>query len=183
MKIIKNAISLIRAHITCCLLKFFNQSRFSYNALIRLHNDVDLHMDRKSQICIGKDVVVGSNTVVCAIKGGKLTIGNHVGINSNSMIVCHQEICIGDGTMMGPGVYIYDHDHVFTPYEGVKRTEYKHSPIIIGKNCWIGAGSMILRGSVIGDNCVIGAGSIIKGSYPKGSLIVQKRNTEVIKLL
>jgi len=47
---------------------------------------------------------------------------------------------------------------------------------VIGDNVWIGAGCIILRGTVIGDNCVIGAGSVIKGKIESNTLITQRRN-------
>lgn len=51
----------------------------------------------------------------------------------------------------------------------------------IGKNCWIGANTVILRGTTIGDNSVIGAGCVLKGEYPAGAIIIQKRETTIIK--
>ena len=91
------------------------------------------------------------------------------------MIICHERITIDDNTIMGPGVCIYDHDHVFDSENGVQRNQYVTAPILIGKNCWIGADVVILRGSIIGDNCLIAAGSVVKGEVPNGSVIIQKR--------
>ena len=96
------------------------------------------------------------------------------------MIMCHDKVSIGDNTIMGPGVYIYDHDHVFDSNNGVRRNEYVAAPITIGKNCWIGANTVILRGTTIGDNCLIAAGSVVKGNYADGSVVIQKRE-EIIK--
>lgn len=39
----------------------------------------------------------------------------------------------------------------------------------IGKNCFIGARSIVLPGVTIGDNCVIGAGSVVTKDIPSGS--------------
>ena len=50
--------------------------------------------------------------------------------------------------------------------------------MIIGKNCWIGANTIILKGTIIGDNCVVGAGCVLKGKYPDSTIIIQKRITE-----
>ena len=72
------------------------------------------------------------------------------------------------------------HDHVFDSTDGVRRNEYLAAPITIGKNCWIGANTVILRGTTIGDNCLIAAGSVVKGNYPDGSVIIQKKE-EIIK--
>ena len=94
--------------------------------------------------------------------------------------MCHDSITIGANTIMGPGVYIYDHDHVFDSTVGVRRNEYVTAPISIGKNCWIGANTVILRGTTIGDNCLIAAGCVVKGNVPAGSVVIQKRE-EIIK--
>ena len=39
-------------------------------------------------------------------------------------------------------------------------------PIHIGRNCWLGAGVIVLPGVSIGDNSVIGAGSIVTKDIP-----------------
>ncbi|MEW4209506.1 acyltransferase [Priestia megaterium] len=38
--------------------------------------------------------------------------------------------------------------------------------VVIGENCFIGAGSIILPGTQIGNNTIIGAGSVVKGNIP-----------------
>lgn len=45
-------------------------------------------------------------------------------------------------------------------------------PVHIGKNCWIGAGSVILPGITIGDNTVIGAGSVVTKDIPENVVAV-----------
>ena len=52
-------------------------------------------------------------------------------------------------------------------------------PITVGDDVWIGANTVILRGTVIGRDCVVGAGSVLKGVYPAGSVIVQKRTENI----
>ncbi len=39
-------------------------------------------------------------------------------------------------------------------------------PIVIGNNVWIGAGAVILAGTVIREDSIIGAGSVVKGEIP-----------------
>lgn len=53
--------------------------------------------------------------------------------------------------------------------------KFKTSPITIGSNVWIGANTLILRGTHIGDNCVVAGGAVIRGSYPANTVIIQKR--------
>lgn len=54
-----------------------------------------------------------------------------------------------------------------------------HENITIGNNVWIGANSVILRGSSIGDGVVIGAGSVVKGSVPAKTIYIQKGRIEL----
>jgi len=129
-----------------------------------------------SGIQLGKGVLVSGNSVLSATDGGSLVIGENVGVNRNSMIMCHKSITIGDNTIMGPGVYIYDHDHEFDINNGVARNKFKTDSVVIGESCWIGANTVILKGTTLGDCCVVGAGSVIKGNYPGGSKIIQKRS-------
>lgn len=104
-------------------------------------------------------------------------IGSNAKLNYNCIIACHDQIDIGESTEFGPPVYLYDHDHDYRA--GLKENKFKSAPISIGKNCWIGANTVILRGTEIGDNCVVGAGSVIKGKFPSGSVIIQKKVTEI----
>ena len=45
-------------------------------------------------------------------------------------------------------------------------------PVHIGKNCWIGAGALIMPGVTIGDNAVIGAGSVVTKDIPSNVVAV-----------
>lgn len=180
MSTIKNIFALHRANIKCAFIKIVSGSRFTYHPFIRINSNVELRIDKNSFMSFGKGVLVDPRTIISSTDGGCLKLGTMVGVNSNSMIMCHDSISIGDNTIMGPGVYIYDHDHVFDSTTGVRRNEYVTAPISIGKNCWIGANAVILRGTTIGDNCLIAAGCVVKGDYPNGSVIIQKRE-EIIK--
>ena len=41
-------------------------------------------------------------------------------------------------------------------------------PVRIGRNCWLGAGVIVLPGITIGDNTVVGAGSVVTRDLPSG---------------
>ena len=42
----------------------------------------------------------------------------------------------------------------------------------IGKNCWLGAGVIVVPGVSIGDDTVIGAGSVVTKDIPSGVVAV-----------
>lgn len=104
---------------------------------------------------------------------GMLSIGEKTYMNRYCMISAHEEVTIGDGCMFGPGVKIFDNDHIYSPENGVT-TKLKTAPVRIGNHCWIASDVIILRGTTIGDKCVIGAGCIVKGNVPAGTVVKGK---------
>lgn len=180
LKFYSDLYSICRSNIKAFLINIVNCGGYSCHPFVRMHSHVKIVVDSNSKVCICKGTLIEPYSKISATNGGQLTLGSMVGVNRNSMIICHDRVIIGDNTIMGPGVCIYDHDHLFDSAEGVRRNEYISSPVTIGRNCWIGAGVIILRGTSIGDNCLIGAGCVVKGEYPKGSIIIQRRE-EVIK--
>lgn len=54
--------------------------------------------------------------------------------------------------------------------------------VVIGRNVFVGTGSIILKGTVIGDNTVIGAGSVVSGTIP-ADVIAGGNPCRVIKSL
>lgn len=115
--------------------------------------------------------------------GGKIKIDDNVFINSHCLFVSCESITIGAGTAFGSYVSIYDQDHVFVKTGKQPWNKTKTSPVVIGENCWIGANTIILRGTVIGNNCVIAAGSVIKGNILDSTLVVQKRNVVMTEII
>lgn len=106
-----------------------------------------------------------------------LEIGDNVFLNSGCIITARERIQIGDNTIFGPNVVIYDHDHEIQDGR-IMDNAFATEAVSIGANTWIGAGTIILKGSHIGDHCVIAAGSIVKGTVENGHILMQKRKTE-----
>ena len=103
--------------------------------------------------------------------GHNVHFGNHVYANFNLTLVDDTDIYVGDNTMFGPNVTVATAGHPILPELREKGYEY-NVPVHIGKNCWIGAGAVILPGITIGDNVVIGAGSIVTKDLPSNVVAV-----------
>lgn len=170
---INNIISVGYSVIRVCFLKIFHGRNFQSGMIERISPNVVLEFNKGSRVTLGKKIRVHSGSKIKVRSGATLIIGDNTKINYNCMIICRNEISIGEGTEFGPSVYIYDHDHDYKA--GLKNDLFKEAPVKIGKNCWIGANTVILKGTVIGDNCVIGAGSVVKGTYEDNSLIYCER--------
>ena len=104
----------------------------------------------------------------------KIIIGNHVGI-SGSTINATTSITIGDNTIIGSGCLITDTDS--HPILAAERNladwpKYtKSKPIVIGKNVFIGARSIVMKGVTIGDGAIVGAGSVVTKDVPANTIV------------
>ncbi|WP_337399607.1 sugar O-acetyltransferase [Congzhengia sp.] len=97
--------------------------------------------------------------------------GDHIYANFNLTMVDDTHIYVGDYTMFGPNVTIATAGHPILPELREKAYQY-NAPVHIGKNCWLGAGVIVLPGITIGDNVVIGAGSIVTKDLPPNVVAV-----------
>ncbi len=97
--------------------------------------------------------------------------GRMVYANYHLTCVDDTHIYIGDYTMLGPNVTIATAGHPILPELREQGLQY-NMPVHIGRNCWIGAGAIIMPGVTIGDNVVIGAGSIVTRDIPSNVVAV-----------
>lgn len=104
--------------------------------------------------------------------GGKhVHFGKNIYANFNLTLVDDTHIYVGDYTMFGPNVTVATAGHPILPELREKAYQY-NAPVKIGKNCWLGAGTVIVPGVTIGDNTVIGAGSIVTKDIPSNVVAV-----------
>lgn len=103
--------------------------------------------------------------------GAHVHFGKNIYVNFNLTCVDDTHIYVGDYTMLGPNVTLATAGHPILPELREKAYQF-NAPIHIGKNCWIGAGAIILPGITIGDNTVVGAGSIVTKDLPSGVVAV-----------
>lgn len=103
--------------------------------------------------------------------GHHVHMGDNVYANFNFTLVDDGDIFIGDNCMFGPNVTIATAGHPILPELRLDMLQYNIS-VHIGKNVWIGAGSVIIPGVNIGDNTVIGAGSVVTKDIPANVVAV-----------
>ncbi len=104
--------------------------------------------------------------------GGKhCHFGKGIYANFNLTLVDDTHIYVGDYTMFGPNVVVATAGHPILPELREKQYQYNF-PVRIGRNCWIGAGVVIVPGITIGDNVVVGAGSVVTKDIPSNVIAV-----------
>lgn len=115
--------------------------------------------------------------------GTHLKLGKWVYINKGATFLDSAHISIGDYTAIGPNVQLItaghpvrpENRHIFdVPEDNIPPFRIRNiaKPIIIGKNCWLGAGVIVLPGVTIGDGTTIGAGSVVTKSIPERVIAV-----------
>ena len=99
--------------------------------------------------------------------GRHVHFGKNVYANFNLTLVDDTHIYVGDYTMIGPNVTLATAGHPILP--ALREEVYQFNlPVRIGRNCWLGAGVIVLPGITIGDNTVVGAGSVVTRDLPSG---------------
>jgi acetyltransferase-like isoleucine patch superfamily enzyme len=121
---------------------------------------------------LGRGTRVSSFTKI-KVTDGPLVTGVKCGFGTGCFLDSGSAgVRMGDHVICGPNVAI-----IATNYQYANRAtifeEQGHSSkgIVIGRNVWIGANSVILDGSAIGDNSIVVANSLVNRRFPPNSII------------
>lgn len=164
------------------IMKF---TKVNYGKNLRLKGVPVIFNSSGAKLEIGHNVTVNSSflsnliglyqrtIIVTRTPEAEIKIGDNVGI-SGATIYARKSIIIGENTHVGGNAKIVDND--FHPLEiEARNADIKEKigtrPVIIGKNCFIGCNSLILKGTVLGDGCIVGAGSVVSGKFEDNSII------------
>ncbi len=171
---------------------FFKMTGVQYGENLLLKGIPVFYKAKGASLRLGKNVTIRSSflsnlvglysrtIIVARMPGTTIEIGNNVGI-SGSTIYARKGVYIGDNTCIGGNCKILDNDFHPLDYEtrnvqlsGDRGGDCDKIPckeIRIGKNCFIGCNSIILKGTVLGDGCVVGAGAVVHGVFPDNCVI------------
>jgi serine acetyltransferase len=104
--------------------------------------------------------------------GARLVLARNSGL-SGAVICAGLSVEIGEATLIGSGAMIFDNDFHFAPSpDGGSGMRANARPIKIGREVFIGARAIILKGVSIGDRAVIGAGAVVAKDVPAGYVAV-----------
>lgn len=179
-KILRGFNCLVINNIKFLVIKLFHVKSFKYKVINYISPLCSIDIQKKGKIFLGRKCNILKQNVLGVRGNGILNIDSGVFINNNCHIIAHSEIRIEKNTCIGPNCIIMDHDHVIGE-NGVEKKKFISEKITIGKNVWIGANSIILKGVKIGDNSVIAAGSVVTKNIPSNSVFIQKRKDFIKK--
>ena len=135
-----------------------------------------IEMDKRQALMKEMFAEIGENCYIeppfHANWGGKhVHFGKNVYATFGLTMVDDTHIYVGDYTLFAPNVVVATAGHPIDPELRARGLQY-NAAVHIGKNCWIGAGALIMPGVTIGDNTVIGAGSVVTRDIPSGVVAV-----------
>ena len=100
--------------------------------------------------------------------GKNMHLGKNVFINLGCRFQDTGGITIGDGTLIGHGSTLTTLNHAIDP---ARRADMTPSPILIGRNVWLGAGVTVVPGVTIGNGAIVGAGSVVTKDVPADTVV------------
>lgn len=171
----------IHNYLKLTFYKMFVCKEISFEKVQLLSRQTRLRLSTDARLELGDHMITDGHSTLVVNDGGKLIIGGSVYLNEGCMISCKEKIEIGQGCQLGPGVMIFDNNHKYDAINGVQ-SRHSTGEIKIGKNCWLAANVVVLKGTVIEDNCIIGAGCIISGYIPQGSVVTGSRELTIQKI-
>lgn len=155
--------------IPLCLKKvsYGSNTRIYGKILVSNHGKITIGNDFRCNSSQRSNPVGGPyQSVLYALNGAEIRIGNNVGI-SGTAIIARNLISIEDDVLIGSGTCIYDNDFHSLKYDSRNDvSQIKSAPVYIKKGAFIGARTIILKGVTIGNKSVIGAGSVVTKSIP-----------------
>tara|TARA_Y100000022_G_scaffold185994_1_gene182266 strand:- start:148 stop:624 length:477 start_codon:yes stop_codon:yes gene_type:complete len=145
--------------------KKFKNVKIHQSALIGNNVSIGENTTIWANVYIGDNVKIGSNNIIGhgAFIDRNVIIGSRVSIHSYALI--YDGVIIEDECFIGPAVCFTNDKY---PKSGKKRdlTNVKWK---VGKGSSIGANTTILPDINIGKNCLIGAGSLVNKDIPDNS--------------
>ncbi len=130
---------------------------------------LEARTDSPRGIAIGSDTILSNNTMI-SCKNGTVTIGQRAGVGAQTIIhaVNGCSVVIGDDVLIGPRCYFagggnYNTDRTDIPIseQGLKDNE---TGVELKDDVWLGANVCVLPGVTLGCGSIIAAGAVVTSS-------------------
>lgn len=134
----------------------------------------------KGDFRIGAEVLIARGTALTSkTDHGAIMIGDHSTIGKNCILSSSGGIQIGKWVGIAGDCYIgggrYRTDRTDVPM--MKQELYTEGPVVIGDDCWIGAGARVLDGVEIGRGSIIGAGAVVREDVPEYTMVTPNQQS------
>lgn len=155
-----------------------NKRYIEFGNGVTLENNVVLDGLSREGLLLGNNVKIGSYTIIqCtgSLKhiGKGFRIGDNSGVGDYCFFGSAGGIKIGENVIMGQNVRFHSENHIFDRIDiPIREQGVNQKGIVVGDDCWIGAGVVFLDGVTVGRGCVIGANTLVNKDLPPYSIAV-----------
>lgn len=131
---------------------------------------------------IGRKVIIARGTALTSKNAeGGLEIGDHSSIGKNCILSSTSGIQIGSHVAIAGDCYFgggrYKTERTDIPM--LEQGLYTKGPVVVGDDCWIGAGARVLDGITVGKGSVIGAGTVVHKNVPEYTTVIGQQPLEM----
>lgn len=128
-------------------------------------------VEGEGAVDIGGGARIGRRVFFETYGGARITIGRNVTINDGVVLVAYAGVTIEDDAMIGEYASIRDANHGMLRDRLVRLQPHSAAPVRIGRDAWIGRGSIILKGVEVGDGAVAGANSVVTKNVAPNTIV------------
>lgn len=131
-----------------------------------------VRIDRAYRLSMGSRCVLCDDVHLYILSpAARLSIGTHGFLAKGVQVEVVASVDIGSHCLIGPGVYMTDHNHDISQGCAVCEAPCIPAPICIEDDVWIGANAVILPGVTLGAHSVVAAGAVVSRSVPAGTIV------------
>lgn len=139
----------------------------------------------------GASISIGARAILCSssqdtalgvsrpvilramLPGARLVIGDDCAL-SGTTVCAAESVTIGERCLFGADTLVTDTDFHGLDSEGrwsAALARAPRRPVRIGRDVFVGARAIVLKGVTIGDGAVVGAGSVVTRDVPAGAVV------------
>jgi maltose O-acetyltransferase len=134
------------------LVRLFLQKQLHILARVCIHPGLRLWLYRRMGITVGRGVFIGLDTYLDCQFPELIEIEDDVTISFRVTVVVHDDARRTDGIRAGQG-------------DGTV------APVRLKRNCYLGAGCLVLPGVTVGERAVVAAGAVVTRDVAPGTIV------------
>jgi len=148
------------------------QSMVQFSIPVSTQFDGELQIIGTGKVVWGEHCRFGKDVLFETQSDGVIELGSYVRINQGTVIVAHSKVSIADDCLVGEYCSIRDANHTINVGELIRTQGHSSEGIVIESDCWLGRGSVVLKGVNLKKGCVVGANSVVTKSIPVNGVAV-----------
>ena len=138
---------------------------------VTLMPHVHLKVRENGRVILHDRVALDTGVRLIAANDARIEIGENSSLGLGSVVNAGMDVVIGRGTITAGYCYFNVSDHGLARGTPIREQGFRHAPIAVGEDVWLGAHVFVRRGARIGNGVVVSTGSMVIGDIPANAII------------